>query len=363
MSSILDRTLQLSIFGESHGNALGMVLDRLPAGETINFEELRVFTARRTAKLGDKYATSRVEADTPAFLSGLVNGVTTGTPLAATIENTNTKSEDYKQMQTLARPGHADYTGHIRYNGHNDVRGGGHFSGRLTAPLVLAGGICKQILERRSIFTSAHIYSIKDISDAAFNPVDIPLELVKRLQQSRFALIDTKQEEPMRAVIEHARQQADSVGGIVECAVVGLPAGIGSPIFEGMESVISQVMFSIPAVKGVEFGNGFSASSLFGSENNDAFYYHNGIVKTKTNRHGGILGGISSGMPILARVAFKPTPSIGQVQETVDFQAETNATIAIKGRHDPCIVPRAVVVVESAMNLAILDLCLQHGII
>ena len=337
MSSMYNRFLKLSIYGESHGEGIGMVLDNLPAGESIDRSELLEFTARRTAKPGDLHSTARTEADLPSFFSGYYQGATTGTPLAAMIKNTNTLSQDYGDMQFLARPGHADYTGFVRYRGANDIRGGGHFSGRLTAPLVLAGGICKQILERRGIYCASHIYSIKDISDTPFPEIGIPEELIQRLHKSSFPLIDQRKEPLMKEVIEQARLASDSVGGIIECAVTGLPCGIGSPMFDGIENILAQLVFAIPAVKGLEFGNGFSAARCCGSENNDEFYMDGKQVRTRTNRHGGILGGISSGMPILFRVAFKPTPSIAKQQHTVDYQNNTDALLSVHGRHDPCV--------------------------
>lgn len=360
MSSMYNRFLKLSIFGESHGDEIGMVLDNLPSGEKIDRSELLQFISRRTAKPGDHYSTARTEPDLPQFLSGILHDCTTGTPLAAVIKNTNTRSQDYGEMQHLARPGHADYTGYVRYHGANDIRGGGHFSGRLTAPFVLAGGICKQILERRGIFCASHIYSIKDVVDSSFPETSIPAELISRLHHSSFPLIDQKKEASMKEVIEKARLDCDSVGGIVECAVSGLPCGIGSPMFDGIENILASLIFAIPAVKGLEFGNGFSSTYCYGSENNDEFYMQDDQVKTYTNHHGGILGGISSGMPILFKVAFKPTPSIAKPQRTIDYKKQTDAIISIQGRHDPCIVPRAAVVVEAVANIAILDLCLEH---
>ncbi|MGI5895717.1 MAG: chorismate synthase [Oscillospiraceae bacterium] len=361
MSSTWNRTLRLSIFGESHGKAIGMTLDNLPAGEAIDLSELRRFTARRTAKKGDNTSTARTEPDLPELVSGFYNGCTTGTPLTGIIQNTDTRSGDYGEMQHLARPGHADYTGAVRYRGANDIRGGGHFSGRLTAPLVLAGGICKQILERHGVFVASHVLSIKDVSEERFNPVCIPLETIRRLQEMDFPLLDPKIESKMREVIETARLHLDSVGGVIECCVVGMPAGIGSPMFDGVENVISSILFGVPAVKGVEFGDGFDSTRVYGSENNDSFYMDNGSVRTRTNHNGGILGGITFSMPIILRAAIKPTSSIAQPQQTIDYKTLTDATIEVKGRHDPCIAIRAAVVVEAAVNLAILDLMMEHG--
>lgn len=361
MSSTWSRTLKLSIFGESHGSAVGMTLDNLPAGEAIDFDALRRFTDRRTAKKNDTASTARIEPDEPEILSGVYQGKTTGTPLTGIIRNSNTRSGDYDEMQHLARPGHADYTGQVRYHGANDPRGGGHFSGRLTAPLTLAGGICKQILERRGVFTASHILSIKDITDESFDTPPLSNETVFRLQNTSFPLLNPSLEEKMRAVIEEARVNCDSVGGVVECCITGLPAGVGSPMFDGVENVIASIVFGIPAVKGIEFGNGFASTRLYGSENNDSFVMKDDVVGTSTNRHGGILGGISSGMPVIFRTAFKPTPSIPQPQRTVDYKTLKETELTVKGRHDPCIVPRAVVVVEAAAQIALLDLMIEHG--
>jgi chorismate synthase len=361
MSSTWNRTLKLSIFGESHGPAIGMTLDNLPAGEEIDLEELCRFTGRRTAKKGDSISTARAEPDLPEIVSGLYKGKTTGTPLTGIIKNTDTRSGDYGEIEHFARPGHADYTGQVRYHGANDLRGGGHFSGRLTAPLTLAGGICKQILERRGVIIASHVLSIKDVSEERFDSVDLLPETAKKLQMMQFPLLDPSMEDKMRAVVETARLSQDSVGGVIECCVLGLPAGIGSPMFDGIENVLSSIIFGIPAVKGIEFGEGFGSSQLLGSENNDPFYLDKGRVKTHTNKHGGILGGISSGMPIVFRTAIKPTPSISQPQQTIDTKLMQEAELTVRGRHDPCIAVRAAVVIEAAANIAILDLMMEHG--
>lgn len=360
MSSFWKHNITISIFGESHGPAIGVVIDNLPSGEYIDTEELRCFMARRAPKK-DATSTPRSESDMPNIVSGVYNGYTTGTPLAAFISNTDTHSQDYNNISRLARPGHADYTGAVRYNGFNDMRGGGHFSGRITAPLVFAGALCGQILQRRGIYTGTHIQQIHNIKDTKFNPVDIPRELIVELQHKGFPVINAKKGAAMIADITRAREAMDSVGGIVECAVTNVPAGIGSPIFEGLENSISQLVFGIPAVKGIEFGTGFRTAEMLGSQNNDEFYINEaGHVLTKTNNHGGILGGISSGMPIIFRAAFKPTPSIAQPQETVDMKELKNDVIEIKGRHDPCVVPRAVPCIEAAANIAVLSHMLDY---
>lgn len=362
MSSTWGRSVKISIFGESHGEAIGIVIDGLPSGEKIDFDEVYA-QLRRRAPGNDPTSTKRKEADIPKFVSGILKNHTTGTPICAIINNSDTRSKDYKNIESILRPGHADFTGNIKYKGFNDIRGGGHFSGRLTAPLTLAGSICKQILNRHGINISSHIYSISSINDIPFNNIHIDDSLAKDLALSTFPLIDKSKEKPMRDLIESAKASHDSVGGIIECAVTGLKAGIGSPIFGGIENQISSIIFGIPAVKGIEFGNGFNCTYLKGSENNDAFIIGNDKIKTSTNNHGGILGGISSGMPIVFRTAIKPTPSISMEQQTVDFSTNTQTTLSIKGRHDPCIVPRAVPVIESATAIAIINLVMEDNVI
>lgn len=360
MSSVFNEGITVSLFGESHGAAIGVVMDNLPAGEEIDTDKVAEFMARRVPKK-DGTSTTRGEKDIPAILSGLYNGKTTGTPLTAVIYNEDTRSADYGNISHTARPGHADYTGFLRYNGANDPRGGGHFSGRITAPLVFAGAVCAQILKRRGITTGAHIRSIKDIRDEAFDPITISAEQLENVKSRPFPTISEKAETEMRELINSARMSLDSVGGIIECAAVGFPAGVGSPMMEGLENVISRLVFAIPAVKGIEFGNGFACTELFGSENNDEFCLNGDEVVTRTNNHGGILGGISSGMPIIFRAAFKPTPSISRPQKSVDFKANTETELVIKGRHDPCVVPRAVPCVESAINIALLSALARGG--
>ena len=333
--------VKISIFGESHGGGIGVVIDGLPSGEQLDFDEIYKQMSRR-APGKDKTATPRLEKDIPEVLSVILNDTT--------------RSGDYGNILYCPRPGHADYTGNIRYKGFNDISGGGHFSGRLTAPLVFAGAVCRQILMRRGIRIGAHIFSIGDIKDSGFDPVNIPDSLTDRLSGEIFGLIDRTKETEMRELIEKCRMERDSIGGIVECAVTGMPTGAGSPMFDGVENVISSIVFGIPAVKGIEFGAGFAASKMRGSENNDEFYYDGDKVRTRTNNHGGILGGISSGMPIIFRAAFKPTPSISAEQNTVDLQKHENTKIVIHGRHDPCVVVRAVPVVEAAAAVAVVNI-------
>lgn len=360
MSSEWGNYLHISIYGESHGEGIGVTLDGLPAGVAIDPDALAAFMARR-APGRDKTSTPRKESDTPEVLSGLLNGRTTGAPLSALIRNSDTHSKDYAPYAQVARPGHSDYTGFLRYGGYNDVRGGGHFSGRLTAPLCFAGAIAKQVLDSRGIAVGAHLLSVggSPVRDSAFDPVSLTREALLAPGQKGFPVQNPDAEAPMRAAIEAARMDQDSVGGVVECAALGFPAGIGSPIFGGVENRIASLVFGIPAVKGVEFGAGFGAADLRGSQNNDRFLIDGGAVRTDSNHAGGILGGISTGMPILVRAAFKPTPSISRLQQTVNFVALEHCETAITGRHDPCVAVRAVPVMEAAVAVALLDCAME----
>lgn len=360
MSSTFRNNISYTIFGESHGTAIGVCMDNVPPGETIDLDKIYQFMSRRAPKK-DGTTTMRNEKDMPQIMSGYLNGKTTGTPLCAIIANTDQHSNDYSNISKLARPGHADYTGALRYRGFNDVRGGGHFSGRLTAPLCFAGAVAGQILEKRGIYVGAHISEIHGIKDKSFDPINTSKDEIRELREKDFPVIVDVQGNEMRNEILHARNEKDSVGGIIECIAINVPAGIGSPIYDGLENTIAQLIFGIPAVKGLEFGAGFDVANMTGSENNDEFYVNErGIVVTKTNNHGGILGGISSGMPITLKVAIKPTPSIARPQETIDYSAMKNETLEVKGRHDPCIVPRAVPCVEAAVNIAILNHMLEY---
>lgn len=347
--------IRLTVFGESHGEAIGAVLEGVPAGVRLDMDKILAQMARR-APGKDKTATPRVEKDFPNIKSGVLDGVTTGAPIACVIENTNTKSGDYKSLLETPRPSHSDYAAYVKYGGCNDIRGGGHFSARLTAPIVFAGAVLRQILEEKGIKIAAHIASIGGVDDERFDPVNIPDELMDRLSAESFALIDRSVEDKMRAEVEAARMDLDSVGGTVECAVTGLPTGIGGALFDGVEGQIAKAVFGVPAVKGIEFGRGFESGKIRGSENNDPFEYKDGKVVTKTNNAGGILGGITSGMPVVFRAALKPTPSIAREQDTVNLSAKENTKLTIKGRHDPCVVPRAVSVIEAVTAIAIYDL-------
>lgn len=361
MSSEFGHILRVSVFGQSHGTAIGVNIDGLPAGESIDLEELNRFLERR--KPGkDALSTPRKESDTPVFLSGLEEGITCGSPLCAVIYNGDHHSADYQKLADQPRPSHADYTAKVKWGGYADMRGGGHFSGRLTAPLCVAGGIAKQILARRNIYVGAHLASVGKENDKEF-PLHPTKELFQAVADKPFPVLNDAAGERMQAEILAARQAGDSVGGVVACAVTGLPAGLGNPMFDGIENRLAAALFGIPAVKGVEFGSGFAGSRSRGSENNDPFTVENDVVKSVTNRAGGILGGITTGMPITLRVAMKPTPSIGRPQQTVSLSAMEETELVIGGRHDPCIAHRAVPVVEAVTALVILDFLLEgnHG--
>lgn len=355
MSSEFGKNIKLSIFGESHGQAIGCVIDGLPSGIKLDMDKIYLQMSRR-APGKDKTATPRLEKDVPHIISGLLDDVTTGAPLAMVIENTNTKSGDYSNLMSVPRPSHSDYPAFVKYNGNNDIRGGGHFSGRLTAPLVFAGAVARQILENKGITIGAHIAKIGNAEDSRFNKNNIDRLLLERLSTSAFSVIDETSESAMREVVEQARLNQDSVGGIIECAAVGMPVGVGANIFSTVESHLSSMLFGIPAVKGVEFGAGFDFASMTGSDANDTYSMHDGKVALNSNSNGGILGGMTTGAPIVLSVVVKPTPSISQPQKSVNLQTMRDETLVINGRHDPCIVPRAVSVVESAVAFALLDL-------
>ena len=354
MSSMMGNKIKISVFGQSHSKGIGVVIDGLPAGKKIHMDKVMAFMERR-APGRNAYSTKRFEEDKPEILSGLVNDTTCGAPLCMVIYNQNQKSSDYNNIMDTPRPSHADYSGYMRYNGFNDVSGGGHFSGRLTAPLCFAGAVCMQILEDMGVDIQAHILSIKDIKDEKFNSIKIEnLEIGKK----EFPVINDEKGNEMKEEIEKARLMGDSVGGVIECAITGVNAGCGDPMFDGVENQLAKNIFGIPAVKGIEFGNGFDATTLYGSENNDEFCIENGEIKTKTNNAGGINGGITNGMPILFNVAIKPTPSISKAQNSVSLSDKTEKEFEIVGRHDPCIVQRAVPVVEAVAAITMLDIIL-----
>ena len=344
--------MNYTVFGESHGNAIGVTITGLPAGLVLDLDALK-FDMNRRATGKNKLSTARKEADEIEFLSGVFEGKTTGTPLTLIIRNTDQHSKDYSQLKILPRPSHADYSGSVRYNGCNDYRGGGHFSGRLTAPLVAAGAIAKQILAQKNIFVGAHIASIAGIADTLLDPVADQQNLLAEVATKDFPVLDDQAGEAMQQAILRAREEQDSVGGTIQCAVYGLPVGMGSPdLDENVEGIFARHLFAVPAVKGVEFGAGFDLAGMRGSQANDPFYLDGDTIRTKTNHSGGINGGITNGMPVLFTVAMRPTPSIALEQDTVNLVTGENAKLSIHGRHDPCIVHRAVPVIEAAAALA-----------
>lgn len=356
MSSTYGENLKLSIFGQSHGKAIGMTLDGIPAGLPVDMHALIHFLARR-APGRDTLSTSRLEADLPVFLGGIVDGFTCGAPIAAIIENNDAHPSDYASMRELPRPGHADYTAHVKYGGFQDVAGGGHFSGRLTAPLCIAGGLCMQWLDQRDIRIGAHIIQIGSEKCHRFDPLSPQFDQVGQI----FPTLTAQAAERFQALISTAKHHNDSVGGRIECAITGLPAGLGDPMFGGIENRIAQIVYGIPAVKNVGFGCSEEFAQLFGSQSNDPYTVKDGRIHTRTNHCGGILGGITNGMPVIFDVTFKPTPSIAAEQQTVSLRTLEETAINLNGRHDPCIVPRAVAVVEAAAAIAIFDCILGHS--
>ena len=349
MSSSFNGNIKFTIFGQSHSPAIGVTVEGLPAGFEPDMSELALFMQRR-APGRNEFSTPRSEADVPEFISGLFDGRLCGTPLTAIIKNTNTRSGDYSELKYKPRPGHADFTAGERYNNAQDYTGGGHFSGRLTAPLCIVGGLCLQLLRAEGISVVTRIAELGGVADKG--------EICSTADKP-FPVVNDECGEKMKAAILSAKAEGDSVGGVIECAVSGCPAGIGDPMFGGMENRISSLVFGIPAVKGIEFGAGFDAAKMLGSENNDPFAVENGNIITKTNNCGGILGGITTGMPIVFRAAVKPTPSIAREQDTVDLRTMENTKLTVHGRHDPCIVPRAVPCIEAAAAIAVYDALLE----
>lgn len=347
MSSMYGERFRFTIFGQSHSEAIGVTIEGVPAGLSVDFDRLQAFLDRR-APGNSPNATTRKEPDRPKFLSGFVGNVTCGVPITAIIQNTNTRSADYDNLRDNPRPGHADWPAQIRYGGHQDLSGGGHFSGRLTAPLCIAGGIALQALEQLGVTIGAHVLSIGGGTAQRFDPVRLTAEDLKQASSEGIS-------EYMTQIIQRVKAHRDSIGGVIECAAVGVPAGWGDPMFGGMENRISQVVFGIPAVKGIEFGAGFQAAAMLGSDHNDPWIMENNMVKTTTNHHGGILGGITTGMPVIFRAAVKPTPSIAADQFTLCLCDGQQHPFNVQGRHDPCIVPRAVPVMEAALAAALYD--------
>lgn len=360
MSTTYGKNLKITIYGGSHDSEIGIIAEGLPEGISVDVEELERFMKRR-APGQNQYSTKRREPDKPVFLSGITEGVTNGDKLHAVIYNTNQRSSDYSDMTFIPRPSHADFAARMKYGENVDLRGGGHFSGRLTAPMCIVGGICLQYLASRGIHIGAHVYSVGNAYDTPFDMVELDVNTLQSAGCSDFPTIDERSGERMRNIIEEARLDCDSVGGIVECAAIGLPAGLGEHMFDGVENRISAIVFGIPAVKGIEFGAGFECAKKRGSENNDPFYTDGKKIYTKTNNAGGILGGMTSGMPLIFRAAMKPTPSIYKTQNSVDMVSMTNCELTIKGRHDPCVVIRAVPVFEAATAIALTDIILDEN--
>jgi chorismate synthase len=358
MSTNWGKNIRVSLFGESHGNGIGVNIDGLPSGLEVDLEFMREELDRRaTGK--NLLTTARKEPDVVEFLSGYFEFKTTGTPVCLLIRNKDQRSKDYSKTKDLMRPSHADYTGYMKYKGNNDYRGGGHFSARLTAPLVAAGAIAKQILAEDNIYIGSHIKSIANIEDKSFDEKDMTKKNFSALRKEQLCVLDESVREDMRKTILDAREDLDSVGGVIETAIINLPVGVGEPFFDSLESNIAHMMFSVPAMKGIEFGAGFDITRMRGSEANDELYIADDVIKTYTNNNGGILGGITNGMPVVFKTAFKPTASISQKQRTVNIKTKENTEIEIHGRHDPCIVPRAVVVVEAMTAIAVLDMLIE----
>lgn len=351
--NIWGNKLKLSIFGESHGIAMGIIIDGLPVGTKLDFEEIDSFIDRRRAGK-NKYTSPRKEKDEYKILSGLKDNMTTGAPLAVIFENMNIISKDYRNLKDLLRPSHADYPAKIKYQGFNDFRGGGHFSGRLTLPLTFVGAIAKSILKEKNIEIFSHIKSLKYIKDESFLENN-DFESFRNLVKKNLPFLRPELEEKAEKFLDRVKENGDSVGGEIECACFNLPVGLGSPFFDSLESKIAHLVFSIPAIKGLEFGIGFAFNDKFGSEANDEYYLEENKIKTKTNNNGGILGGLSTGMPLVFKVVVKPTPSIAKEQNTVNIKDMKEEVLKIDGRHDVCILPRVLPVIESVAAITILD--------
>lgn len=358
MKNTIGSCLQLTVFGESHGECIGAVLDGLPAGFEIDLDALAHEMDKRKAR--GLLSTKRHEPDAVRIVSGFFEGKTTGAPLCVLIDNTSTRSQDYTAIKYRLRPGHADFAAFEKFGGFQDYRGGGHFSGRLTAPLVAVGAICRQILEKKGVRIASHIETLHEIEDAKFDPACLS-EQMAQLNAALFPAIDFEAGQKMQKCIEDAAMNLDSVGGVLETIITGYPSGIGEPMFDALESTLAHLLFAIPAVKGVSFGSGFEFASLYGSQANDPLRMVDGTIQTRTNRNGGINGGISNGMPILFHTCVKPTASIYKEQESVDYQSQENVTLAIKGRHDPAIIHRARAVVDTMTAFGLLDAWMSHA--
>ena len=350
--STFGQAIPVNLFGESHGKAIGIVINNLPAGFEIDLHKINQELLKRRPK--SKLSTPRQEQDEYQIVSGFFNGKTTGSPLTIMIPNTDTRSRDY--TPNILRPSHADYSAYKKYNGHQDYRGGGHFSGRITTPIVVLGSICSQILAQKGIIIGSHINSIKDNYDKSFNQLEPSIDILETLAQSDFPLLEPSNDKLFKDTILRAKENKDSVGGTIETCILGIDPGFGNPFFDSIESTLSHLLFSVPAVKGIEFGKGFDITSLYGSEANDSFVVENGTIKTTSNNSGGIQGGISNGMPITFKVAIKPTASIGKEQDTVDIEKMENVKLNLQGRHDPCIVHRVIHVINAMTAYAVLEI-------
>ncbi len=370
MSSSFGTALRITVFGQSHSQAVGCVIEGLPAGFALDIKKLDAFMQRR-APGRNAWSTPRFEADAPRIISGLnPDGKTCGAPLTAVIDNTNTRSADYDELRRVPRPGHADYTAQAKWHGSQDIAGGGHFSARLTAPLCVAGGIALQYLEARNVSIAAHVAQIANIRDVPFDAMRLTSTATEHLlqqmhtlhdqQPTGFPTINAKAGEDMRQAIADAHAKGDSLGGMVECVACGMPAGIGGPRYDGIQGTIARVVFGIPAIKGLEFGDGFHVAEMTGSKNNDPYRMLNGKPAPVSNHAGGSLGGITTGAPIVFRIAIKPTPSISQEQSSIDFVARQDVALSVRGRHDPCVAPRAVPIAEAAMAISLLDSWLSY---
>ena len=355
MSSVMGERIKLTIFGESHGPSIGVVMDGLPAGVELDLAAIEKEMKRR-APGSSKLATPRKEADSFTLESGFFNGKTTGMALCARIANTNAHSKDYSKMKEIMRPGHGDYPGYVKFHGCNDYRGGGSFSGRLTAPLVFAGAVAKQLLAKKGVTVGAHVAALAGIRDKRFNPLGETAETLRSMAEETLPVLDAAVREPMAQAVTAAQKEKDSVGGLIECMAIGLPVGLGEPYFDSVESRLSHALFSVPAVKGIAFGDGFGLAEMRGSEANDPMEYKDGRVVCTTNHNGGVTGGISNGMPLVFTLVIKPTPSIGKTQHTVNVVTKEDTTLEVTGRHDPCILPRAIPVVEAVTAWTLLDL-------
>ncbi|MDO5018548.1 MAG: chorismate synthase [Lagierella massiliensis] len=360
MTSIIGNKFKISIFGESHGNCIGVVMDGIPSGVEIEMESLNKFLTRRSPG-NSTYTTKRREKDIPKFISGLMENVTTGFPICAIIENEDKRSKDYDNLKNILRPSHGDYTAFLKYQGFADLRGSGHLSGRLTAAICIAGGIAKQLLNKKEIYVGAHLYRIGEVLDDGYDFVNLEKEILEKTNNYNFPTISSDAQNKMQRLIEQTREKKDSIGSIVEVGVVGMPKAVGKPIFNTVEGRLSQMAFSIPGVKGIEFGMGFKASMLNGSSHNDEYTVIDDEIRTVTNNSSGIVSGITNGMPIVYRCVFKPTPSIGKMQKTINIRTKEKKNLLIEGRHDPCIGIRAVPVMEAATCIVLLDMLMEEG--